>query len=188
MNLQELAARGVTRVMYVKADGTPNWNPYSFGDMWVDASGTMGPWLQVYDPCGQLAIGNKAWEAIPILIVRDVYPKDAFVEYTMPEDTEKRFPGCPPKPPVRPVPPTGPRGTEPPMVKDEEAVLTDNIERMHRETNMFVLEPPILDTHVRQEDLDLVELILLRKPMGKAVAKAFSRIKAALHAGKSVIE
>lgn len=86
-------------------DGKRVWNPYSFGDLCVFDDGSMGPWMNVYDPCGSLACGNPAWTKLPVLTIpmktqESVQPEDEFEAYVPPADMD-RFPGCPPVPPVR---------------------------------------------------------------------------------------
>jgi hypothetical protein len=108
MTLQQIAKAGITRVRLMK-DDKPVWNPYSFGDLTVFSDGTMGPWLRVYDPCGQLACGKPAWESIPVLTITVrgqmcVEPSDDFEAYTPPNDIA-RFGELPPTPTVQLVEP-----------------------------------------------------------------------------------
>ena len=107
MKLREAAQRGITRLALFR-DGKPVWNPYSFGDINVCDDGTMGPWMWVYDPCGQLACGNPMWKSIPVLTFPNksqisVGPDDEFEPYVPPLDMH-RFPGYPPMLIVRPAP------------------------------------------------------------------------------------
>ena len=108
MKLSEAAKKGITRLAYVQ-DGKPVWNKYSFGDIHVYSDGTMGPWMNVYDPCGSLACGNPAWTAIPIITIpittQPSVGKDDEFEVFIPPDDMDRFPGCPPIPSVVQVPP-----------------------------------------------------------------------------------
>lgn len=96
MKIPELAKQGITRVRLVK-DGKSVWNEYSFADLHVFEDGTTGPWIKVYDPCGQLACENPAWKPMSILIFEA--KEDEFEPYSPPADMG-RFPGCPPVPDV----------------------------------------------------------------------------------------
>ncbi len=105
MTLKECAERGITRVTLIK-DGLPIWNKYSFGDLHVYDDGTFGPWMKIYDPCGQGTLGNHIWKPITVLTVEVpghmcVSKSDRFVEYTEPADMS-RFPDCPVKPVIQP--------------------------------------------------------------------------------------
>ncbi len=100
MKLAEAAKKGITRLAYVQ-NGRSVWNEYSFADIDVFEDGTYGPWMHVYDPCGQLACGNEAWKPIELLTITvKSQPSvdtenDEFEPYAPPPDMN-RFPGCPP--------------------------------------------------------------------------------------------
>ncbi len=103
MKLKECAEKGISRVAYVR-DGKSIWNPYSFGDIAIFEDGSYGPWMKVYDPCGQLACGNPAWKPIDVLTIPSpsqvsVEPSDEFEAYVPPSDMD-RFPDCPPLPTI----------------------------------------------------------------------------------------
>lgn len=101
MTLKEAAAKGITRLIYVR-DGKPVWNKYSFGDIAVFDDGTYGPWMKIYDPCGSLACDKAAWTPITVITFpvpgyRSIGPTDQFEAFVPPDDID-RFPGCPPVP------------------------------------------------------------------------------------------
>lgn len=106
MKLKELAKLGVTRVQLIE-NGRPVWNEYSFADMTVFKNGIIGPWLKIYDPCGQSALGRPMWDPIELftfdlnqgptpssndMCVRE---SDEFQGYEPPLDLSSKFPGAP---------------------------------------------------------------------------------------------
>ena len=89
-------------------DGKAAWNPYSFGDIAVFEDGTLGPWMKVYDPAGQMACGNPPWKPIDVLTIPlesqiSIEPEDEFEPY-IPPAYLNRFPGCPQIPAIHPLP------------------------------------------------------------------------------------
>jgi hypothetical protein len=110
MTIQEATKRGITRLCLVK-NGQPVWSRYSFCDLYLtsDEKGNIyhGPWLKVYDPIGQLVVGNSMWEPINALAIpmpasydgMSAGKDDDFAEWVAPADID-RFPGMPPMPQV----------------------------------------------------------------------------------------